>query len=167
MGVFLLPHSLCDDLEKMMNSFWWGSGGTSNSSIKWKNWERLCARKENGGVGFCRIHLFNIAMLAKQGWRLLSRLNSLVACIFKAKYYRNGFILSAQIGHNLSYVWRSLVTTQKLLAAGARRRIGSGSTVKIYSEPWLGDTSNPFIESAAYPSLESAMVNTILRNEAK
>ena len=26
MSVFLLPVLLCEDLERMMNSFWWGNG---------------------------------------------------------------------------------------------------------------------------------------------
>lgn len=27
MSVYLLPKDLCEELERMMNSFWWGGGG--------------------------------------------------------------------------------------------------------------------------------------------
>ena len=66
MSVFLLPFSLCMELERMMNSFWWGSKG-DKGGIKWMAWDRMCAHKSIDGMGFRKIHEFNIAMLGKQG----------------------------------------------------------------------------------------------------
>lgn len=65
MGIFLLSKSLCDDLEKMMNSFWWGKKDGKSSGINWKKWEKMCIPKKNGGVGFRNMLNFNIAMLVK------------------------------------------------------------------------------------------------------
>jgi len=33
MSIFRLPNSLLDEVEKMMNAFWWGHGGTSNKGF--------------------------------------------------------------------------------------------------------------------------------------
>ena len=38
-------------------------------------------------MGFKNLQAFNLAMLAKQGWRLLMNPNFLVARVYKAKYY--------------------------------------------------------------------------------
>ena len=35
MSIFLLPISLCAELERMMNSFWWGQNGSGSRGIKW------------------------------------------------------------------------------------------------------------------------------------
>ena len=37
MSVFLLPSLLCSELEKMMNSFWWGMNGKAHGGIRWKS----------------------------------------------------------------------------------------------------------------------------------
>ena len=50
-------------------------------------WDRLCAHKSVSGMEFKKIHEFNIAMLGKQGWQLLTNTSSLVARIFNARYY--------------------------------------------------------------------------------
>jgi hypothetical protein len=45
MSIFTMPSSLCDEIEKMMNSFWWGHSGTHNKGINWMSWESLlCIR---------------------------------------------------------------------------------------------------------------------------
>jgi hypothetical protein len=87
MSIFTIPSSLCDEIEKMMNSFWWGHSGARNKSIHWMSWERLSMHKNDGGMGFKSLHAFNLAMLGKQGWRVMSNPDILSSKIYKAKYF--------------------------------------------------------------------------------
>lgn len=50
-------------------------------------WERVACPKEFGGMGFRNFKAFNLAMVAKQGWSFLSNPESLVARIFKSRYF--------------------------------------------------------------------------------
>lgn len=109
MNIYLLPLELCREIEKMMNSFWWGSKGNSSRGIIWMKWDRLCKPKNYGGFGFKNLHQFNIAMLGKQGWHLLTNPGTLVAKLFKARYYPQTFFTEAALGSNPSYVWRSIL----------------------------------------------------------
>ena len=63
----------------------------------------MCKSKIRGGLGFRNLQTFNLAMLAKQGWRLVMNLDSLVAQIYKAKYYQHGDVFKAKLGSNPSY----------------------------------------------------------------
>ncbi|KAL0354202.1 UNVERIFIED_CONTAM: putative mitochondrial protein [Sesamum angustifolium] len=56
-------------------------------SIHWLSWRKLCRNKQDGGVGFCHLKAFNLAMLAKQAWRLITSPDSLLSRIMGAKYF--------------------------------------------------------------------------------
>jgi hypothetical protein len=43
--------------------------------------------KAQGGMGFQDLTCFNKALLAKQGWRIIQNLDSLVGSILKVKYF--------------------------------------------------------------------------------
>jgi hypothetical protein len=92
MSVFLLPKTLCKDINSMMARFWWGNK-ENDSKMAWMSWERMGRPKNKGGMGFRDLETFNLALLAKQGWRLLQNPDSLVAKIFKEKYYSHGNFL--------------------------------------------------------------------------
>ena len=86
MNCFLLPKSWCNDVDGLRAKYWWGQ--TKNErKIHWVKWDKLCRRKFEGGLGFKNFHLFNFALLAKQGWQLLQAPKSLCCHIFKAKYF--------------------------------------------------------------------------------
>ena len=69
----------------------WQGNQTNNRKIHWVSWEKMCWPKEVGGLGFYDLQSFNLAMLAKQGWKLIKkREDSLVARILKPKYYAQG-----------------------------------------------------------------------------
>lgn len=57
--------------------------------------------KASGGMGFRDFHSFNLALLAKQCWRLWNQPDSLVGQIMRAKYYPDCDILEARVGKRL------------------------------------------------------------------
>ena len=114
-----------------MNSFWWGRDKSKGKGVNWAAWDRLCESKMQGGLAFKNLHNHNLALLAKQAWRLLSQPQSLTARIFEAKYYPTGRLIDAKIGANPSYIWRSIHETLQLIREGSRRRIGYGKSIGI------------------------------------
>ena len=70
MACFKIPISLCSKLKAMMARFWWGNQ-TDASQIHWISWQKLYQAKKEGGMGFKDLHTFNMAMLTKQGWRIM------------------------------------------------------------------------------------------------
>ena len=49
MSEFLLPTSICADLQRMMNGYWWGSDQRDGRGIIWQSWDGLRRRKEDLG----------------------------------------------------------------------------------------------------------------------
>jgi hypothetical protein len=80
--------------------------------------------KNKGGLGFWDLILFNKTLLAKQVWILSQHLDSLVAKIFKAKYYTSYLVLEAGIGKKPSLVWRSLTSAQEVIKRGQSGELG-------------------------------------------
>lgn len=62
-----------------------------------------------GGLGFRDLHLFNPAMLGRQGWRLIQNSDSMCAQLLKPKYFPNGHLLKAKTKYGISYSWRSIL----------------------------------------------------------
>lgn len=141
MSVFLLPRTLCEELELLMNRFWWVSD-MDNKGIRWICWDKLCYPKKFGGMGFWRIREFNIAMLGKQAWRLLTEPQSFIAKLMQARYYPSRSFKKTRLRENLSYVWRSILETKELLETCSRVRVGSGESINIWNDSWIPYVNN-------------------------
>ncbi|GAU49279.1 hypothetical protein TSUD_407190 [Trifolium subterraneum] len=71
MSMYILSASFIDDIEKMINAFWWGGGTANSKGIHWLAWERLACPKHKGGLGFHNFEAFNMAMvLLGCRWRI-------------------------------------------------------------------------------------------------
>ena len=117
----------------MMRNFWWGQR-EKERKLAWIAWEKMCTPKAEGGMGFKDLKAFNIAMLAKQGWRIS---NSLAHRVLKAKYFPDSNFLEAQLGKNPSYTWRSLVAARWVPNRGLRWNIGNGRRARIWADRWI------------------------------
>ena len=144
MSCFDLTKTLYDDIGSMICRFWWSQQDKENK-MHWLSWELMCSRKEKGGLGYRDLHLFNLAMLARQGWRLLMDPTSLCAQVLQAKYYPSGDPLMAIEKPGISYSWRSILRGFGALKEGLIWRVGDGARINIWCDPWLpyGTTRRP------------------------
>ncbi|GMJ14222.1 hypothetical protein HRI_005091400 [Hibiscus trionum] len=141
MNCFLLPSSLCHGLEQAMAKFWWKNAGTGKG-IHWTTWNNLAQSKHDGGMGFRNLSQFNVALLAKQCWRILKHPNSLLARVLKARYHPSTDFLHARLCSNPSYTWRSLWSSRGLLEKGLTWNIGNGESINIWNDPWIPNTAD-------------------------
>ena len=162
MNLYLLPLDLCRELERMMNSFWWGNHRSDSRGINWMRWERLCKPKAYGGIGFKQLHHFNVAMLGKQGWRLLSQPDSLVARILKSRYHPLTSFGKATVGSNPSYAWRSIMAAHHVITQGSRIQIGNGLQTTIGGSPWLPDLDHGYVTTPLPDAIINAPVSSLM-----
>ncbi|KAK9195743.1 hypothetical protein WN943_003868 [Citrus x changshan-huyou] len=162
MSIYLLPKELCRELEGLMNSFWWRNNHSSGKGINWVKWEYLCNPKGCGGLGFKQLHLFNIAMLGRQMWKLLTCPESLMARILKARYYPRTSVVRASLGHNPSYVWRSILAAKEVVVQGSRVQVGSGHSISIGKDPWLPDLQDGCVSTNLNEELAAARVSSLM-----
>ncbi|XP_050247223.1 uncharacterized mitochondrial protein AtMg00310-like [Quercus robur] len=133
---FKLPDTLCSEINSLVGGFWWGKKDSARK-IAWVSWENLCKPKKDGGMGFRDLRAFNLALLAKHGWRIQQRPDSLIHRVLKAKYFAKTSFLDAQVGKKPSYIWRSLMAAKPVLRDGIRWCVGDGKSIKIWEDAWL------------------------------
>lgn len=86
MSCFLMPKSFYWELESIFTRYWWqkGKGRKGTHLFSWSN---LCHLKELGGLCYHDMCKFNSALLAKQGWRIISNPKSLLVRVLKSKCF--------------------------------------------------------------------------------
>ncbi|KAL4281975.1 hypothetical protein GQ457_03G016840 [Hibiscus cannabinus] len=107
MSCYLLPCSLVEEMSRSIRRFWWSGKGSARG---WPlvSWDDICLPNGAGGIGFKDLHLFNIALLGKHIWRLLSAPGSLLYRTLRAKYFPDGDMLSAPAPARSFFAWKGL-----------------------------------------------------------
>jgi hypothetical protein len=136
MSVFKLPKLVIKGIIDAMARYWWGDDD-EQKHMHWFAWWKMCIPKKKGGMGFRDLHCFNLAMLAKQSWRLFCEPDSLCAQILKAKYYPSGDLLNADLKKGAAYTWQSIWAGLQTLKRGYIWRVGDGSNINIWTDSWI------------------------------
>ena len=139
MGCFRLPKGLCEHLNSLLRKFWWGSD-RGKRKTNWVAWEKLVQPKYMGEMGFRDLEIFNLALLARQAWRILINPESLCSQLLKAIYFPSSDLLSAHIGSKPSKTWRAICDGIDVLKQGLIKRIGDGATTLIWACNWIPRT---------------------------
>lgn len=136
MSVFRPPSSLCAELSSLAARFWWGSSELKQK-IHWLSWKKLCRQKSHGDMGFRDLEVFNQAMVAKQGWRILQSPNSLMSRTLRARHFRSCDFMEAKRGSNATFFWQSILWGRELLRLGLCWRVGNRECIRIFQDLWL------------------------------
>jgi len=76
--------------------------------------------KNHGEMGFKDLTNFNLSMLGKKCWKFQTDKTSLVSHNFKDWFFLSWSYLTANLGHNMSFVWRSILRACLIVSGGAR-----------------------------------------------
>ncbi|XP_039068130.1 uncharacterized protein LOC120214252 [Hibiscus syriacus] len=135
MSIFLLPNNLYRELEAYRSIL--------VAEISVKTWyplvDLVLSHSAEDLWGHGDLGKFNIALLAKQRWGLISNPSSLVARLLRAKYFPNSSLLQASLGGHPSLIWRSIWSARRLIEMGIGWRIGNGHSVDIWNDYWLSE----------------------------
>jgi len=64
---------------------------------------------------------------------------SLVARLYKARYYPRWNFFESTLGHKPSFVWRSICNSKFILKARRRWRISDGEDISIWYNKWIAN----------------------------
>ncbi|KAL4296377.1 hypothetical protein GQ457_12G000140 [Hibiscus cannabinus] len=137
MSCYLLPCSSVEEMSRSIRRFWWSGKGSARG---WPlvAWDDICLPKAAGGIGFKDLHLFNIALLGKQLWRLLSTPDSLLCRTLRAKYFPDGDLFGAPAPARSSFAWKGLHRAMLRLRDGFFWTLGVNSQVRLFRDRWGG-----------------------------
>ncbi|CAN1150401.1 LINE-1 retrotransposable element ORF2 protein [Linum perenne] len=141
MSCFLLPKDLTNKMDARLSAFFWG-GTMTRKKIHWTKASILTKPKREGGLGFKNFRIFNKALLAKQGWRIITNPNQTWVRLLKGLYFTNSTFLQAEKGKNASWIWASICEAREVLSIGMRKNIMNGATTLAFQDPWIPSTQN-------------------------
>ncbi|KAL8094028.1 hypothetical protein AgCh_035786 [Apium graveolens] len=167
MSCFLIPKSLTQEIERILNGYWWKTGVNNNKGLRWVSWDKMCSSKSRGGLGFRSLHGFNIALLGKHIWQFLTKPESLVARIFRARYYPDNHVLQASRGQDASFIWQGICEAKEELTAGFKWVLGDGNNINIFSDKWLRGKLDYRVENHHVNSARGDKVKEYFRSNTK
>jgi hypothetical protein len=140
MSTFRLTKKTCKSITSPMAHYFWSSS-LDKKGMHWVSWNDLASPKCNGGMGFRDLPLFNLALLGKHGWRLMTKPNSLCARVLKGRYFPDTDFLHASVPKSASATWRAIIAGRETLNAGLIKRVGDGSSISVWTDKWIPGTT--------------------------
>jgi len=141
MALTWIPKGILNRLQHICSRFLW-KGQQPGRLFAWVKWDTIARPKRWGGWGIKRLDLFSRALAAKLGWQLLTT-EGLWTRVAYAEYIKPLNVLDwicTQHGtnHNISIIWKAVISTLPLLREGLTWRIKAGNAVRIGQDPWVG-----------------------------
>ncbi|KAH1033459.1 hypothetical protein J1N35_045633 [Gossypium stocksii] len=89
-----------------------------------------------GGLGFRDIHLFNLALLRRQVWRLINNKDTLCYKVLSSNYFPAGNTFNSKKVDRASFTWRSIAAAANALKDGFGWQVGCGDRINIRTDNW-------------------------------
>ncbi|KAM1022265.1 hypothetical protein TB2_043182 [Malus domestica] len=118
-------------------------------------------------MGFRNLYALDLAVLAKQGWRILQDPESLTTWLFKAKYHPHMSFWDALVPSSSSYCWSSILKARIILEKGSRWLIGDGASIRVWKDRWVPRPSSFRPISWSLPSRENMLVQELIDGERR
>nr|KYP54501.1 Transposon TX1 uncharacterized [Cajanus cajan] len=132
MHIQWLPNQVCEKLDMLARRFLWS--GQDKRGLHLVKWETSTQRRKDGGLGVRPTRLQNVALIGKQVWDLMYKLEKLWVHFVKWKYL--GADITSMLQHSGSFFLSSLRKAYEALEEGFHLRLGQGEC-SFWFNPWI------------------------------
>ncbi|XP_074298594.1 uncharacterized protein LOC141629503 [Silene latifolia] len=154
------PVGICKKIDSLIAAFWWRKDARQRS-IHWLSRDCLQLPRANGGLGLRSVTLLSQATLLKNYWRMQNQPSGLLSRFMVPKYKKDLPIPSSRskVSHP-SFFWSGLCRAANALSPGFAWKLGNGSSVDLFSSPWVNGTT-PSVRVSASSSATPVLSHLI------
>nr|GEV11277.1 hypothetical protein [Tanacetum cinerariifolium] len=116
LSIFKAPETILNSMESLCSRFFWG-GSQDYRNMAWVKWSQVLSSFKKGGLQIGSLKAFNLALLRKWRWRLLSSPNNMIIGT-------SNFLHSKSIIPLNSFCFK----------------VGCGTRVRFWKDIWIGDS---------------------------
>ncbi|XP_026414361.1 uncharacterized protein LOC113310013 [Papaver somniferum] len=136
------PDKTLAKMDRLQRDFWWNKSDQKNRVYS-KDWKSICIPKSQGGLGLRNPKKFNVSMLTRLTWRVISNPNALWVKVLKSKYFKNTNPLLKSRRTTISWIWSSIRTGMEILRENCILDLSLHSNLDIWSERWIPNAEFP------------------------
>ncbi|XP_026411063.1 uncharacterized protein LOC113306330 [Papaver somniferum] len=141
MSCFILPKETTKKIDALQKDFWWGKE-TNYKGYYPVSYSCLCKPKIKGGLGFRNAQRYNLAIIAKLAWRLLTEPTALWVSQLKPRYFRKSSVFKDKIPTTSSWIWKCISKGIILVEQNNIWETGDGSSTNIWDDNWIPNLEN-------------------------
>ncbi|GKD00404.1 hypothetical protein Tco_1170678 [Tanacetum coccineum] len=111
----------------------------------WVRWDQILASKNNDGLGVGILKAFNLALLQKWRWRLVTNPNLLWVSLVKAIHGKDAGIANKR--YSSQGTWANIVILSNVLHEKGilpidtlRFKLGNGTSIRFWKDAWIGES---------------------------
>ncbi|GKE81205.1 RNA-directed DNA polymerase, eukaryota, reverse transcriptase zinc-binding domain protein, partial [Tanacetum coccineum] len=139
-SVFLLPKGVINDIERLFKKFLWNIGDSGKGRAK-VAWIDVCKPKDQGGLGFKSLELWNKTLLVKHLWNVAAKKESLWVKWINVVKLKQRSVWDIDIDSKDSWGWKCILSLRSWIGNHMRYRIGNGENANVWHDRWHKDIS--------------------------
>ncbi|KAJ9680329.1 hypothetical protein PVL29_019598 [Vitis rotundifolia] len=142
LSLFKIPASVAAKIERLQRNFLW-SGVGEGKRDHLVSWDVVCKSKANGGLGFGKIALRNVALLGKWLWRYPREGSALWHKVILSIYgsHSNGWDANTIVRWSHQCPWKAIAQVFQEFSKFTRFVVGDGERIRFWEDLWWGDQS--------------------------
>ncbi|KAG5542725.1 hypothetical protein RHGRI_015741 [Rhododendron griersonianum] len=166
-SIFILPKKLLKEIESVLKAFLWTGVQLKQTGAKIK-WEWACTPKDEGGLGFKPLTVWNKATMIRHLWALSKKSDSLWVKWVHVYIVKRKCLWQMRLPHDSSWTIRKLFKLREEVQPLIKYVIGNGNTTFLWLDHWhaVGPLYNLFGEDIVCNVGSSllAKVSSIIQN---
>nr|GEU90857.1 protein-tyrosine sulfotransferase-like [Tanacetum cinerariifolium] len=142
LSIFKASETILNSMKSLRSRFFWGG---SQDSGNMACWFQVLSSFEKGGLQIGSLMAFNLALLQKWRWRLLSSPHNMWVNIIKALHGQEGGLNNQGCGFNGT--WSRIIGTSNFLHSKGIIplnsfcfKVGCGTRVRFWKDIWIGNS---------------------------